>query len=90
MQYIEKTFNIVQKTNFKFTPQGETIVFILSESHFSVHTYPEHNYITLDIYICNMSIDMDKVKNDILQLASPVKDNCILLERGTDLGIKPL
>lgn len=89
-QYIEKTFNIVQRTNFEFDPQGETIVFILSESHFSLHTYPEHNYITLDIYICNMGIDMVKVKNEILQLTLPVKQNSVLLERGTESGIKNL
>lgn len=89
-EFIEKTFSVVNKTSHKFEPQGETIVFVLSESHFSLHTYPEHNYLTLDIYICNMSIDMIKVREEIISLCSPVKVNHTLLERGSDKGIDKL
>lgn len=89
-EFIEQRFSVVQKTSHKFEPQGETIVFVLSESHFSVHTYPEHNYLTLDIYICNMSIDMIKVREDIIALCSPVKVNHTLLERGSIGGISKL
>jgi len=43
--------NIVDKYTYKFNP-WETIVYILSESHFIIHTYPEHKYISIDIYTC--------------------------------------
>lgn len=36
----------------KFTPHGKTMVWILSESHFIIHTYPEHNYLSIDCYTC--------------------------------------
>ena len=32
--------------------QGVTGLFLLSESHLSFHTYPETNYISIDIYTC--------------------------------------
>lgn len=32
-----------------------TSVFLLAESHFSLHTHPEHNYIALDIFTCGES-----------------------------------
>ena len=35
-----------------FDPEGMTAVWILSESHFTVHTYPEKKYITIDCYTC--------------------------------------
>jgi len=34
---------------------GVTGVAILAESHISVHTWPEHNYIAFDIFMCGNS-----------------------------------
>ncbi len=36
----------------KFEPQGETALLLLSESHISIHTYPESNTIFMDIFTC--------------------------------------
>ncbi|WP_108670522.1 adenosylmethionine decarboxylase [Peribacillus acanthi] len=35
-----------------FSPQGVTGVLVLSTSHFSIHTWPEHGYASLDLYTC--------------------------------------
>jgi S-adenosylmethionine decarboxylase proenzyme len=35
-----------------FFPQGVTIVFALSESHVSCHTWPEKGCIAIDVYTC--------------------------------------
>jgi S-adenosylmethionine decarboxylase len=35
-----------------FFPQGVTIVFALSESHVSCHTWPEQGCIAIDVYTC--------------------------------------
>jgi S-adenosylmethionine decarboxylase proenzyme len=32
-----------------------TALFLLCESHFSIHCYPEHNYIAIDIFTCGPS-----------------------------------
>lgn len=45
-------FNILNKAEYKFTPQGITIIYMLSESHISIHTFPEKNYAAMDIYTC--------------------------------------
>ena len=45
-------FTILQKTHHEFVPQGLTILYMLSESHISIHTFPEHQYLALDIYTC--------------------------------------
>lgn len=36
-----------------FSPAGYTGVICLSESHLSIHTWPEHLLINLDIYLSN-------------------------------------
>src|SRR5215217_7001044 len=36
-----------------FDPSGYTAVVCLSESHLSIHTWPEHGRINIDIYLSN-------------------------------------
>ena len=36
----------------KFAPQGITGVILLAESHIALHTWPEINYIAIDIFTC--------------------------------------
>lgn len=42
-----------------FQPQGISGVVIISESHFSVHAWPEHDYAAVDIFTCGESINFD-------------------------------
>jgi len=41
-----------------FSPAGFTGVVCLSESHLSVHTWPEYNKVNLDIYLSNFCVIM--------------------------------
>lgn len=66
MEVIDSNLTVVKKVEHKFEPYGETIVWILAESHFSIHTYPEHNYLSLDIYICNEHVDLDHISQALM------------------------
>jgi S-adenosylmethionine decarboxylase len=44
--------NILNVFQHCFYPQGLTIVFALSESHVSCHTWPEEGCIAIDVYTC--------------------------------------
>lgn len=81
---IQENFTVVKNISHEFSPHGRTIVFILSESHFAVHTYPEHNYITLDIYICDPEYDLNATLEQILAIQAPVKYHSAIIERGLD------
>jgi S-adenosylmethionine decarboxylase proenzyme len=54
LDHICKTYDytILQISKHEFEPQGFTAVYLLSESHISIHTYPENNYVAIDIYTC--------------------------------------
>ena len=39
-------------TIYKFNPQGITGVVLLAESHISISTWPEINYVAIDIFTC--------------------------------------
>lgn len=79
---IEKNLTVVDRIEHKFTPQGETIVFILSESHFTLHTYPENRFISMDVYICNTETNLLKIVNDISAVVPFEKVDQKILARG--------
>jgi S-adenosylmethionine decarboxylase len=54
-------FVILNTVCHKFEPQGFTMLFLLSTSHFSIHTYPEHNKCSIDLYSCDMNVDYNNV-----------------------------
>jgi S-adenosylmethionine decarboxylase len=39
-----------------FEPQGVSVVLMVSESHLSVHTWPEKNYAAFDFFTCGKAI----------------------------------
>jgi S-adenosylmethionine/arginine decarboxylase-like enzyme len=65
-EVIERRLTVVDRVSHKFEPQGETILFVLAESHFSLHVYPEFKYITMDVYVCNMGVDLKSIFDEIL------------------------
>jgi S-adenosylmethionine decarboxylase proenzyme len=50
LQYSES--NVLNKMMHEFKPQGMTIIYLLAESHFSMHTWPEHKKIRMDFFSC--------------------------------------
>jgi S-adenosylmethionine decarboxylase proenzyme len=42
---------------FQFEPQGVTGTVLLAESHLAIHTWPEHGFVTIDVYVCNYTTD---------------------------------
>jgi S-adenosylmethionine decarboxylase proenzyme len=51
---IEKCeLTVVGEVGYQFQPYGYTYAYILSESHFTIHTYPEKKSCYIDIFCCN-------------------------------------
>jgi len=44
--------HVVSSSFHQFEPFGVSAVYLLRESHISVHTWPEYSYIALDIFTC--------------------------------------
>lgn len=44
----------------KFKPQGVTLLALLSESHASIHTWPEIGYAAVDLYTCGDTTNTHK------------------------------
>ncbi|WP_202080659.1 adenosylmethionine decarboxylase [Caldalkalibacillus salinus] len=67
----------------QFEPQGATVLVLLSESHISIHTYPEKGFAALDCYTCGETVDPEAAINYMVQALSPSQVYARKLIRGT-------
>jgi S-adenosylmethionine decarboxylase len=49
--------NVNGKCEHQFTPYGATILYLLSESHLTIHTYVKERACSINLYTCNISTD---------------------------------
>jgi len=71
---------------------GATGAVVLAESHLAIHTWPEREGATLDVYVCNFTADnTSKAEAVYKALAKALKPGDVLVERvmrGRDLPLK--
>lgn len=48
---------VLGKLPHRFEPHGVTAILLLSESHMSIHTYPEAGFCAIDCYTCGGHVD---------------------------------
>ena len=59
---------VVTKTGYQFEPVGYTFAFVLSESHFTIHTYPEYRSCYIDIFCCNKDFNSARAIELLMEL----------------------
>lgn len=57
---------LLDKSFHKFQPQGVSGFWLLSESHFSFHTWPDEGEICLDIFSCGKGENTLKAADEIV------------------------
>ncbi|MDQ0339660.1 S-adenosylmethionine decarboxylase [Caldalkalibacillus uzonensis] len=67
----------------QFEPQGATVLVLLSESHLSIHTYPEKGFAALDCYTCGEQVDPEIAIQYLVEILKPTKIYSRKLIRGT-------
>jgi S-adenosylmethionine decarboxylase proenzyme len=58
-----------------------TALYLLSESHLSIHTWPEKGYIAIDIFTCG-NCDVEYIAQRFIDYFEPKSKKLTLLERG--------
>ena len=53
-------FSVVKSCFHQFMPYGISGVMVLKESHFTIHTWPEYQYVAIDIFLCDTSVNVNK------------------------------
>lgn len=65
-----------------FDRQGAfTALYLLSESHISIHTWPERGYVAIDLFTCGVC-DVKRLAKKLIDYFEPKYQNTALIERG--------
>ncbi len=73
--------HVVAEAGHQFEPFGATYVYVLEESHFSIHTYPEKYAAYMDIFCCNLAFDCDKAIASIKEAFNTNTVDCEVMYR---------
>ena len=77
----EANFHVVGESFKQFEPFGVTGVLILSESHFSIHTWPEKETVAVDIFTCGKEGNAEKGFDILCKYLKPKKIDKKVLQR---------
>jgi len=68
--------------------EGFTGVVLLAESHISIHTWPEHGYAAIDIFMCG-DVDTSKSLDVLRAYFAPTSESVTILKRGEPALLAP-
>ncbi len=57
--------NVIDSAFHQFAPCGVSGVLVISESHISIHTWPEFRYAAVDVFTCGDKISPAKIQAEI-------------------------
>lgn len=79
---------IVTHSFHHFAPGGISGAVIISESHLTIHTWPEYAYAAVDLFTCSPGVDEDRVLTVLQQALKAERITRTLLERGPTPAIR--
>ncbi len=74
---------IIDSRFHRFNPFGISGVVIIAESHLAIHTWPEFDYASIDIYTCGTTVDPWKAYQYLKEKLRPKTDTKLELLRGS-------
>lgn len=66
----------------RFEPQGATVVAVLAESHASIHTWPEHGGMHVDVFTCGEAADPVAAVRNLADRVGAVDTALQVVDRG--------
>ncbi|MHA1720124.1 MAG: adenosylmethionine decarboxylase [Promethearchaeota archaeon] len=70
----------------EFSPHGVSGVILISESHFSIHTWPEYGYAAVDFFTCSESVDVQKAIRILKENLHSKSSSVIEIKRGFQIS----
>jgi len=74
--------HIVDVVFHNFNPHGISGVVVIAESHLAIHTWPEYNFASIDIYTCGDVVNPWKAYNYLLKHFKAKGVTALELKRG--------
>ena len=79
---------VLEVSRWTFPPNGLTMVFLLSESHASIHTYPEHGACFVDLFTCGERCSSEQFDIALREYLKPTAVHVRTLVRNQEIQEK--
>ena len=80
--------SIITNSLHVFSEDGAfTVLFLLKESHVSIHTWPEHFFAAVDVFTCGKDADALNIIKELLYVLDGADCETIVVQRGPFLSI---
>ena len=76
---------IVKAVFHNFSPHGVSGVVVITESHVTIHTWPEYNYAAVDIFSCSERLDHKAIRNQLKKALCARRVTSKSIRRGVSL-----
>ncbi len=74
--------SVVTDSFHEFKPYGVSGAVIIQESHFTIHTWPEHGYAAIDLFYCSSTVAVDEAVRTLQQRFGAARTSYLLVRRG--------
>jgi S-adenosylmethionine decarboxylase len=75
--------SLVTDSFHEFKPFGVSGAVIIQESHFTIHTWPEHGYAAVDLFYCS-NIAVDRAVETLQRFFKPKRTGYMVVRRGSE------
>lgn len=73
---------IVEQSFHEFKPYGVSGAVIIQESHYTIHTWPEHGYAAVDLFYCGGTVKVHRAVELLQDRFQPKRIKFLVVRRG--------
>ena len=84
---IESRATIVTDHFHQFQPYGVSGVIVISESHATIHTWPERSCAAVDLFTCSETVDTDRLVQVLTEQFKATQTRSTMVERGVGISL---
>lgn len=78
----ESQATVVAESFHEFKPYGVSGAVIIQESHYTVHTWPEHGFAAVDLFYCGGTVHVHKAIDVLIERFQPSRMKFLVVRRG--------
>lgn len=79
---VDSEATVVTQSFHEFQPYGVSGAVIIQESHYTIHTWPEHGYAAVDLFYCGGTVKVHKAVERLRAGFNPTRIKFLVVRRG--------
>ena len=85
---VKSEATVVARSFHEFKPYGVSGAVIIQESHYTIHTWPEHGYAAVDLFYCGGTIRVHEAVEVLRSRFAPQRIKFLVVRRGLQCEVE--